>query len=210
MSCSTGSSAAPRARTRQERPGLRRARGRRRESCAEIIDLNVSRRLVDSRRPWHYHEQAVNALGFGRKTWYLRPPPTATYSCKPPRAWRGKPRDAVVCEQRAGDIIRPRRLGPRGRERGAVGRRRCGVRGRGHGAPPERAFGAPSLVVPAYVSPPLRIAGTPPPRSTRIRQQRGALEVITTAEERRQIVGADLVDERRQVVVHAQDGNFGR
>ena len=47
----------------------------------------------------------MNALGFGRKTWYLRPPPTATYSVEPPRAWRGKPRDAVVCEQRAGDIL---------------------------------------------------------------------------------------------------------
>ena len=55
--------------------------------------------------PWHYHEQAVNALGFGRKTWYLRPPPTATYSVQMPRAWRGKPRDAIVCEQRAGDIL---------------------------------------------------------------------------------------------------------
>ncbi|CAH0372117.1 unnamed protein product [Pelagomonas calceolata] len=55
--------------------------------------------------PWHYHEQAVNALGFGRKTWYLRPPPTATYSVQAPRHWLGHPRDAVVCEQRAGDIL---------------------------------------------------------------------------------------------------------
>ena len=55
--------------------------------------------------PWHYHEQAVNALGFGRKTWYLRPPSTATYSTEPPRDWYGKPRDAIVCEQRAGDIL---------------------------------------------------------------------------------------------------------
>ncbi len=69
------------------------------------VDLNVSRRLVDSRRPWHYHEQAVNALGFGRKTWYLRPPPTATYSVEPPQHWYGEPRDAIVCEQRAGDIL---------------------------------------------------------------------------------------------------------
>ena len=55
--------------------------------------------------PWHYHEQAVNALGFGRRTWYLRPPSTATYSTEPPRDWYGKPRDAIVCEQRAGDIL---------------------------------------------------------------------------------------------------------
>ena len=55
--------------------------------------------------PWHYHEQAVNALGFGRKAWYLRPPPTATYSVEQPRNWYGEPRDAVVCEQRAGDIL---------------------------------------------------------------------------------------------------------
>ena len=61
--------------------------------------------LVASRRPWHYHEQAVNALGFGRKTWYLRPPSTATYSVEPPRNWYREPRDAVVCEQRAGDIL---------------------------------------------------------------------------------------------------------
>ena len=61
--------------------------------------------LVASRRPWHYHEQAVNALGFGRKTWYLRPPPTSTHSVEPPRTWRRAPLDAIVCEQRAGDIL---------------------------------------------------------------------------------------------------------
>ena len=47
----------------------------------------------------------MNALGFGRKTWYLRPPGRALYSIEPPRHWRRDPRDAVVCEQRAGDIL---------------------------------------------------------------------------------------------------------
>lgn len=55
--------------------------------------------------PWHFHEQAVNALGFGRKTWYLRPPGRALYSVEPPRRWRRAPRDAVVLEQYAGDVV---------------------------------------------------------------------------------------------------------
>ena len=64
---------------------------------------------------------------------------------QPPRAWRGKPRDAVVCEQRTGDIL----YVPGGWGHAVVNE------GSGsaplwvvdaHGAPPGRAFGAPSLV----------------------------------------------------------------
>ena len=57
--------------------------------------------------PWHYHEDALNALVYGEKRWYLRPPEAATYSVEHPtdalaseRGARGAV-GAVECVQRA-------------------------------------------------------------------------------------------------------------
>ena len=37
--------------------------------------------------PFHYHENALNALLHGRKRWWLKEPSEAVYSVRHPRAW---------------------------------------------------------------------------------------------------------------------------
>jgi hypothetical protein len=80
--------------------------------------------------PWHLHKDAVNALVYGRKLWLLLPPERALYSALPMAEWlaaaeargsaeastnatspattaaaRGLPKGALVCVQRAGDVM---------------------------------------------------------------------------------------------------------
>ena len=64
--------------------------------------------------PWHYHKLAYNAMPFGRKLWFLRPPASALYSKQPIAAWLARhgwsrPGDALPgvaqCVQEAGDVL---------------------------------------------------------------------------------------------------------
>ena len=69
--------------------------------------------------PWHIHKDAVNALVYGRKRWFLLPPERALYSALPFAEWLaaaeaaeaanatrgGLPRGTLQCTQRAGDVL---------------------------------------------------------------------------------------------------------
>lgn len=66
--------------------------------------------------PEHIHTDAVNALVYGRKRWFLKPPEHASYSKLPPLAWfRSKEPHGYVnqkgrlplyeCVQQPGDVI---------------------------------------------------------------------------------------------------------
>ena len=62
----------------------------------------------------HVHTDAINALAFGAKKWFLLPPDQAEYSIIPPSEWTsvsdavppgvagGRP---LMCTQQAGDLL---------------------------------------------------------------------------------------------------------
>ena len=55
--------------------------------------------------PFHYHENALNALLHGRKRWWLKEPSDAVYSVRHPRAWTDDAKDACTFVQEAGDVV---------------------------------------------------------------------------------------------------------
>ena len=55
--------------------------------------------------PFHYHENALNALLHGRKRWWLKEPSDAIYSVRHPRAWTDDAKDACTFVQEAGDVV---------------------------------------------------------------------------------------------------------
>ena len=55
--------------------------------------------------PFHYHENALNALLHGRKRWWLKEPSDAVYSVRHPRAWTDDTKDACTFVQHAGDVV---------------------------------------------------------------------------------------------------------
>ena len=55
--------------------------------------------------PFHYHENALNALLHGRKRWWLKEPSEAVYSVRHPRAWTDDAKDACTFVQEAGDVV---------------------------------------------------------------------------------------------------------
>jgi hypothetical protein len=63
--------------------------------------------------PFHAHRDAVNALVYGRKQWYLSPPPQALYSTQPAAEWAAErlgekarpPEHLFMCVQEAGDVL---------------------------------------------------------------------------------------------------------
>jgi len=55
--------------------------------------------------PFHYHENALNALLHGRKRWWLKEPSDAVYSVRHSRAWTDDAKDACTFVQHAGDVV---------------------------------------------------------------------------------------------------------
>jgi hypothetical protein len=66
--------------------------------------------------PFHFHNGALNALGFGEKRWLLLPPAAAQFSAEDVWAWataEGRARlaelaaagELLQCDQRAGDLL---------------------------------------------------------------------------------------------------------
>ena len=67
--------------------------------------------------PFHFHNAALNALGFGEKRWLLLPPATAQFSADDVWTWAGaeEQRERLAelaarggllqCDQRAGDLL---------------------------------------------------------------------------------------------------------
>ena len=85
----------------------------------EGLDVTVDTRQfflgpAGSGAPWHYHKLAFNAMAFGRKLWFLRPPASALYSKQPIATWLAhhgwsRPGDVLPgvaqCVQEAGDAL---------------------------------------------------------------------------------------------------------
>jgi ribosomal protein L16 Arg81 hydroxylase len=66
-----------------------------------------------STAPWHYHLPALNAIAYGKKRWFIKPPSNLTLSIKPAAEWYhdeyenspSNPAGVLECTQEAGDIM---------------------------------------------------------------------------------------------------------
>jgi len=78
----------------------------------EVVNSEFSFGPPGSGASLHFHENAVNALAYGRKRWLLRAPDQAAYSRQPTaellKHWRSLPQSSVKpmeCTQQSGDVL---------------------------------------------------------------------------------------------------------